>query len=290
MGMNPVLLSFLDGTTFFVGLLLVGLATGLLLLFENRWVKSGLTTGMLAGAILVVASATPLPMWLYGVWLAVCATALGLALGEWAPMKWKRVTALVAVLLSVGLAGMEIPWRIMPRVAVNARTTVYVIGDSISAGMGRDKTWPAMLEERTGLRVVNLAQAGARVEGAIKQAEKVPPGGGSVVIVEIGGNDLLGKATGAEFGERLDVLISGLKSKGHDVVMMEIPLVPFMNEYGRAQRTAARKYEAALVPKRVFAAVLGLPDGTIDGLHLSAKGHEAMAHAIQDVLEQKAVK
>ena len=53
-----------------------------------------------------------------------------------------------------------------------------------------------------------------------------------------------------------------------------------MTGYGRAQRVLAERYGALLVPRRHFAALLGRDDTTLDGLHLSARGHALMAEMI----------
>jgi lysophospholipase L1-like esterase len=42
-----------------------------------------------------------------------------------------------------------------------------------------------------------------------------------------------------------------------------------------------------MLPKRYFARVLGTQDGTLDGLHLSQAGHDAMAETIAEVLNKK---
>ena len=59
--------------------------------------------------------------------------------------------------------------------------------------------------------------------------------------------------------------------------MLELPLPPFYNEYGRAQRRVARRHDVLLVPKRVMLGVL-LQDGTtLDTIHLAEAGHGQMA-------------
>lgn len=69
--------------------------------------------------------------------------------------------------------------------------------------------------------------------------------------------------------------------------MFELPLCPFQNAYGEAQRSIAAKHHALLLPKRCFAAILGMKDGTIDGLHLSQQGHDAMARMIAGVVRKE---
>jgi acyl-CoA thioesterase-1 len=287
--MNPILLRFTDGTTFFVGLALVLGTEALLFRFHARVLRPVLTVLALVGAILVVISATPLPLWMYAMW-GIPALA-GLVLGNRSEasvrLRWAAGAALLVS--TAGLCLAELPYRSMPHLVVEKAATVYVIGDSISAGIGTtERCWPTMLEEMTGLRVVNLAQPGAKVANAAVQAKRIVTPN-SVVIVEIGGNDLLGGTDAAAFRDQLDSLISSLRAAQHQILIIELPLIPFMNDYGKAQRSIAARYGATLLPKRVFAKVLGTRNGTLDGLHLSQEGHSAMARGIAEVLQQRSI-
>lgn len=66
--------------------------------------------------------------------------------------------------------------------------------------------------------------------------------------------------------------------------MFELPLIPFHNSFGTAQRSLAKKYRVALLPKRFLTKVFGIAGGTLDGLHLSQAGHDALAGEIQGVI------
>jgi len=112
-------------------------------------------------------------------------------------------------------------------------------------------------------------------------------GTSAIVILEIGGNDLIGETDAATFRNHLDLLVSSLRVQPHRVLMLELPLFPFQNAFGAAQRSIAAKYNASLLPKRCFAAVLGTENGTLDGLHLSQKGHEAMAKILVGVIQKE---
>ena len=104
-------------------------------------------------------------------------------------------------------------------------------------------------------------------------------------IDPLGGNDLLGRTEAAEFRSKLDTLVSSLRADEHEVLLLELPLFPLQNAYGKAQRDMVRKYGLAMLPKRCFAKVLGTENGTLDGLHLSQAGHDAMAMIIASVLK-----
>ena len=285
--MNPFVLSFASGTTFFVGLALVLLAEGPLSRFRNRIVRPLLTVAAIAGIILVAISATPLPIWAYVIWTIPAVVGLVL-LSRPAPARGICLICEACLAAStLALCLVEAPFHQRPTLDVPTGTTVYVLGDSISAGMGtKHLCWPAVLTETIPLRVVNLAQPGATVASAIIQARGISEPH-SLVIVEIGGNDLLGGTDAETFRTKLDTLVSSLRSDQHDVLVLELPLFPFQNAYGRAQRDVVRKHGAAMLPKRFFARVLGTENGTLDGLHLSQPGHDAMAEIIANVLNQE---
>lgn len=172
-----------------------------------------------------------------------------------------------------------------PEIVVSKETAIYVIGDSISAGMGAGIiVWPQVLAEQAMLRVVNLAQPGAKVRDGIRQAEQISEAP-ALVILEIGGNDLLGDTDASSFRADLDILVQELVGHGHSVLMMELPLFPFQNGYGEAQREIAAEYDVQLLPKRALTQVLGVPGSTSDGLHLSQVGHNAMAEVLVEVMK-----
>jgi len=282
--MNPLVLSLADGTTFFIGMFLA-LVPGLLLLhFRRGFPRPLLTVLMLAGMTLVVISATPLPIWAYVLWLLPGLAVL--ILGQLAkPLRpWRFGAGGLLISATAGLCLAEAPFHCLPRLTVAEGQTVYVLGDSISAGIGTNlRCWPEVLGDTTSLRVINLARAAATVEGAIEQAGRIAEPN-SLVIVEIGGNDLLDRRDAATFRKQLDSLLSSLRAARHRVLLFELPLPPFHNAFGRAQRDLAARHGVTLLPKRCFTRVLGTRDGTIDALHLSQKGHNLLAEILAGVL------
>ena len=228
------------------------------------------------GVVLVLASATPLPIWMYAVWLLLASLGVVLFNGFVRLRKVKLWLCAALLFVSLGLIAVELPYCRAPKLIVRSDAVIYVLGDSISAGMrADDRAWPVVLEELSGNRVVNCARAGATVYGAIRQALEITEPD-SLVIIEIGGNDLLGDTEASSYYKSLDRLVGSLAAE-HQVLLVELPLFPFQNAYGAAQRRVAAEYDVALFPKRFFTRVLAVPDSTSDGLHLSQTGHDAMA-------------
>jgi lysophospholipase L1-like esterase len=110
-----------------------------------------------------------------------------------------------------------------------------------------------------------------------------------VVLIEIGGNDLLGGVPPEEFKRGLEAILAKVALPGRTVVMFELPLLPHKVAYGQIQRRLAAKYRVWLIPKRYFTDVIGGVNATSDGLHLSEIGSQRMAalvaHALSPVLK-----
>jgi acyl-CoA thioesterase I len=291
--MNYIVYFFGSGNAFFVGIgfILAGLAISIY--FERRWL---MIVGYLAaefGLLLVVLSAAPIPYWLY---IFACAMTLAWLvadrrklIGFKSYINWIR--GLVVIVWAVCFA-LEIPFRFVPVLSGGGHPAFGIIGDSVTAGLGEpDKntmtkrdTWPGLLVQKHDIEVTDLSQMGATTASALKQVDKLPAGSG-LVLLEIGGNDLLGPTSTNKFESDLDVLLKRVCTPGRSVMMFELPLPPFRNGYGLVQRRLAARYQVLLIPKRVFIAVLSTPGATFDGIHLTPAGHEQMAMVVWSLIK-----
>ncbi len=100
------------------------------------------------------------------------------------------------------------------------------------------------------------------------------------MVVEIGGNDILGETTPEVFERGLDALLARLGAGGHTIILLELPLLPFYNRFGAPQRQAAKHFRAFLVPKRLLLGVLTSEGATLDTVHLTRRGNALMVEAI----------
>ncbi|MDD5262268.1 MAG: SGNH/GDSL hydrolase family protein [Methylacidiphilales bacterium] len=285
--MNQIALGLADGTAFFIGIGLLLASVTTTIFSKSRLAQSSANIGCLVSLVVVLLSATPLPAWEY-VLLCVFTAGFLLYINQFRNRKHSRrlraIFAAGVVVVSIAVAVQESLNQLSPVFTMSAHTRIYVVGDSISAGMGRDTVlWPPLLSDMTGLSVSNLALPGANVQSAQEQIAKIPniP---SVVILEIGGNDLLGPSSSEQFRKGLESILDRLHQGRHHILMVELPLYPFKNAFGEAQRDLARKYGVTLIPKRYFTKILGTEGATLDGLHLSPAGHKLFAETIAGIL------
>ncbi len=143
--------------------------------------------------------------------------------------------------------------------------------------------WPELLAAQRAIEVHSLAQMGATCSSAAIQADKLPADGG-LLLLEIGGNDLLGSTTAEKFSRDLDQLLTKVCSLNRTVLMFELPLPPLCNDYGRIQRALAAKHSVTLIPKRIFIAVLARNGATVDSIHLAPDGHQSMADTVWNLI------
>jgi acyl-CoA thioesterase-1 len=286
--MNAIALYFASGLTFFWGVpLLVAAATARLCLRKPA-LRAVRRLATVAGVLLVALSATPLPYPLYAFWgaLAVALLLDPLPAPGAGRLRTLGLSAAIIVISIIAFA-MELPYHITSRPVDMRGGPLFVIGDSITAGAGeRVVTWPQLLERELAIRVADLSRPGETCLSALSKARRleIAEPGEAVVLLEIGGNDMLGWTSVQQFRYDLDQLLAAASRPGARVYLMELPLPPLHNGYGAAQRALARKHGATLIPKHHFARILAAPGATTDGLHLSARGHQLMADALREIL------
>ena len=86
-----------------------------------------------------------------------------------------------------------------------------VIGDSISSGVDPHvDPWPLVLQQITGIPVKKLARPGAGTAEAQAMAKSIIPHD-HLLLIEIGGNDLLAGVKSSEFEGALDALLARVR-------------------------------------------------------------------------------
>jgi len=268
-----------SGHAFFSGIVAV-IAAAFLLRLGRAWMKRVAVVIAICGFIAIALSSTPLPYWCYAV--ALLATLVWMASAF--RQKWQLWSPYVLTGAWLFAAAIEAPYHFMPSLP-SAPRRITIIGDSVSASAsgGRENAWPALLSRTYGIEVQDLSHVADTTKIAIKRARSQPLTG-DTLLVEIGGNDLLGSSSAEEYRASLDALLAFVTSPGRQVVMFELPLLPFYHNFGRIQRTVAWKHGVQLIPKRVFLAVLTGNNATLDSIHLSRAGHRRMAGVVWAIL------
>jgi len=212
--MNPLALFFASGESLYpgAGLLILGIMADPYLSRGRVALASAAATWV--GLAMVVMASPPVSGWIVAGFSAAFLLWIMSSLREDAEMLWNRLrrggaAILLAMLLMV--TGSELGHRKMPKFQGVPADHLVVIGDSISAGIDpRVHAWPAVMQRQTGISVKNLSQAGATVAETRGMVAKVTQQD-AVVLIELGGNDLLSGVSSYEFGKGLNSLLGGLQ-------------------------------------------------------------------------------
>lgn len=277
---------FAGGAAWWWGL---GLALALLV-FECRQTISSSTrrwTTIVIGLAFLWAGVTAIPVPVGWYPAAGCCLIVERAVALWprTSQRLRLMTRGVAIFALMSLLLVEIPWAITPAVPRTASPTIGVIGDSVTAGLNEDDiTWPRLLAARTGWQIHDASRQGATLRSARDQLALLPDDV-DLLLMEIGGNDLLEGLDVDTFGRQFDELLAAAAKPERTIVLWELPLPPLHAEYGRRQRAAARKHAGLSLPRRHFAAVLATRGATVDGIHLSMAGQGQMAGLVARLLK-----
>ena len=188
--------------------------------------------------------------------------------------------------------------------AKEAEILIVAFGDSLYAGYGLDQKegfapelQAALTEAGKDVRVHNAGVSGDTTAAGLRRMEFVldslsrKP---DLVILGLGGNDLLRGLKPADTRANMDAMVKKLKDRGIPVMLTGMLAPPnlgteFSNEFNVIYPALAKKYDAALYPF-FMDGVVGNPDLFLpDGLHPTAKGIDIIvgkiAPQVVDVLE-----
>jgi acyl-CoA thioesterase-1 len=174
---------------------------------------------------------------------------------------------------------------------------ILAFGDSLFAGYGLEEgqSYPARLEAALRERGINAQIINAGVSGDTTAAGRqrlsfVLDGlaeAPDLVIVELGGNDLLRAIPPAETRANLQAILEELQRREVPVLLMGMRAPPnlgaaFVKEFDGLYPALAQQYDAALVPF-FLEAVYARPDlNQPDRVHPTAEGIDALVAATLD--------
>jgi lysophospholipase L1-like esterase len=284
--MSPAALYFASGDALYPGVAMLFLAI-VSPSSQSRGLRIFRSLTCWAGLALVVMASTPVSGWAAAVFIGAFLLWLISKDRAEAGPAWYRLRVVVSsvlLLMLLALSSREILHRRMPRLGGNPSDHFVVIGDSISSGIdSHTPAWPMLMQRQTDILVRNLSRPGAGVVEARAMASQVQQQD-NLILIEIGGNDLLSDMSSARFGEGLESVLASLSKPGRTLVMFELPLLPHKIGFGRVQRRLSAKYGICLIPKHFFTAVLSGAGATSDGLHLSESGAREMETLVARLL------
>lgn len=186
--------------------------------------------------------------------------------------------ALAAALLVVACG------RAVPNLDSPGRTIVC-LGNSLTAGVGRGEgaSYPEHLARRLGTEVINAGVPGDTASQALARIDRVLDADPWLVVVALGGNDILRRVPLETTEGALDAIVERLLAAG--VVPM---LIEVRGPFGRRYRKLFDRLEdrhGVPVVRDVLPELLLDVRYKSDQIHLNAAGYERLAEAIARRIE-----
>ena len=179
--------------------------------------------------------------------------------------RWLIAAVTIAVLLT-GCGGGT------PKVAKLAATDVVLaFGDSLTYGTGAkpEESYPAVLSQLVGRNVV---RAGILDEYRPR-----------LVIVCLGGNDMLRKGAPQNIEANLRAMLQEIRTRGLDAVLVGVPAPGLITSAPEFYEKLAKEFGIPYEGK-VVTNVLYKPELKSDPIHPNADGYRRMAEAIAKLL------
>lgn len=139
--------------------------------------------------------------------------------------KWPQIKWLI-VLIILGLLSINNFERQPQLDPLPSDATILALGDSLTYGTGvaRDDSYPSVLEELTGLKVINAGIPGETSDGTLSRIddviEKHLP---DLVILCIGGNDILRRRDKARIVNNIQGMIDIAEKNDIQIILLAVP-------------------------------------------------------------------
>lgn len=177
----------------------------------------------------------------------------------------------------------------VPKLGKLAPSDVIVaFGDSLTFGTGATEaeSYPVVLGQLITRKVVRAGVPGEVTEGGLARVQEVidehKP---KLMIVCLGGNDMLRKLDEAQTKANLRAIIKTIQSQGIAVVLMGVPKPALVTSTAPFFEEIAKEFKIPYEGK-IITDVLYQADQKADPIHPNAKGYRRVAEAMAALLKK----
>ena len=166
-------------------------------------------------------------------------------------------------------------------------TAIIAFGDSLVAGNGTSGRgdFVSVLSTRLGVPIINAGRSGDTTGAALNRLQDdVLARDPRVVIVLLGGNDLLRGVPQAQRLANITQIVERIRGAGAAVILVGLTDT-LINPFGASLEDLADRTDATFVPG-ILDGVLGRQDLMADGIHPNNAGHRLMADRIEPALRE----
>jgi lysophospholipase L1-like esterase len=197
--------------------------------------------------------------------------------------------SLAAALIAVVLAGCSEKVPKLPPLA--ADDVIVAFGDSLTYGSGAkaEESYPAVLAQLIGRKVVGAGVPGeVTAQGLARLPSVIEDHNPRLMIVCLGGNDMLRKVNETEIKENLRAIIADIRARDIAVVLLGVPKPALLTSAPEFYADLAAEFGIPYEGK-IVTSVLYRSEYKSDSIHPNAQGYRKIAEAIAELLRKSGV-
>ena len=171
-------------------------------------------------------------------------------------------------------------------------TKVVALGDSLTFGYGVDisQSYPTLLANKTGWHIINAGVNGDTTQNILERLVNVIDENPKLVLLGIGGNDVLQRVNSASTKNNLRQIIQALQAKQISVVLIAQPYLSASALFGKVSDNPIYKEVADEVNVPLFSKAWSkiLSDDKLksDQIHANGAGYAQFADELYEFLKK----
>jgi acyl-CoA thioesterase-1 len=173
--------------------------------------------------------------------------------------------------------------------ALPTDAVILAFGDSLTSGVGarKNKNYPAVLAQLTGLQVINAGIAGeTTAQGLERLSQVLDQSSPDLVILIEGGNDILRGLNLAQAKSNLRDMVVLIKQRNIDLVLIGVPKKPLFLSVHPMYKELATELDLVFDGK-LLVELQGTAALKSDIVHFNEMGYQKMAESIYAVLQER---
>ncbi len=169
---------------------------------------------------------------------------------------------------------------------------VVALGDSLTFGYGADKgrAYPDVLAQKTGWQIDNMGVNGDTSQNVLDRLDVVVNTKPDLVLLGVGGNDVLRRVQPSVTEENLNQIINKLKQNDIDVILIAEPHLSASALFGKASDNPVYKKVAekqnVVVFEKAWSAILSDDKLKSDQIHANNAGYAKFADELYQFLQE----
>lgn len=195
----------------------------------------------------------------------------------------------IMVAIFVALALLTFPKKSSNIITLSPKDTILAFGDSLTYGYGANpiESYPSVLSSLTGHKVINAGINGETSEAGLKRLPTLLQDKSiKLMILCLGGNDILRKKSMSSLKNNLKTMIDMAKGKNIDVLLVSVPNISLFGLSPLELYEEVSNEEDIPLVSGVLTEILGNSALKSDQVHPNALGYKQIAHKIYESLKE----